>query len=59
MTTERFNEIINGPLHHPLPMMAINRLVLALLTVVRLTGTAGDAALETVAAEYAAKDGAA
>jgi hypothetical protein len=57
MTTERFNEIINGPLHHPMPMLAINRLVLALRIVVDQTGSAGDVALEFVAAEYAKRDG--
>ncbi len=57
MTTERFNEIINGPLHHPMPVMAINRLILALRIVVEETGAAGDAALESVAAQYSARDG--
>jgi hypothetical protein len=46
MTSDRFNEILNGPLHHPHPMFAITRLALALRAVVDATGTAGEQALE-------------
>jgi hypothetical protein len=46
MTTERFNELLNGPLGHPIPMFAITRLALALRAVVDATGKAGDDALE-------------
>jgi hypothetical protein len=56
VTTERFNEIINGPLHHPILPFTINRLVLALRIVVEQTGDAGDAALEFAATEYAKRD---
>ncbi len=57
MTNERFNEILNGPLSHPLLHMAMNRLALALRVVVEETGAAGDAALEKIASEYTDKDG--
>ena len=33
MTNERFNELLNGTLSHPLPAFAITRLVLALKNV--------------------------
>jgi hypothetical protein len=46
MTTERFNELVNGPLSHPMPLFGITRLVLALRAVVDATGKAGDDALE-------------
>jgi hypothetical protein len=46
MTEERFNELLNGPLSHPLPMFAATRLALALLAVVEATGDAGEKALE-------------
>lgn len=47
MTEQRFNELLNGPLSHPLPMFAITRLAIALKTVVDATGTAGETALES------------
>jgi len=37
MTNERFNELLNGPLAHPLPMFTITRLALALRAVVEGT----------------------
>jgi hypothetical protein len=40
MTTERFNELLAGPLHHPLPMFTITRLAIALRAVVAITGCA-------------------
>jgi hypothetical protein len=46
MTDERFHELINGPLNHPLPMFVVARLVLALRAVVDATGAEGAAALE-------------
>lgn len=46
VTNERFNELLNGPLHHPLPMFAITRLAIALRAVVEATGDAGSRALE-------------
>ena len=51
MTEERFNELLNGPLSHPLPMFAIMRLALALRAVVTATGEAGEKALEQHCAE--------
>ena len=41
MTDERFNKLLRGPLHHPLPMFSITRLAIALRTVVDATGEAG------------------
>lgn len=46
MTNERFNELLNGPLSHPLPMFTITRLALALRCVPEATGKEGEAALE-------------
>lgn len=46
MTEERFNELLQGPLHHPLGMFIITRLAMALRHVVDATGEAGDEALE-------------
>lgn len=46
MTMERFNQLLNGPLHHPLPMFTITRLALALAAVVKATGSLGEDALE-------------
>ncbi len=46
MTEERFNELLAGPLAHPLPMFTISRLALALKVVVAETGQAGEQALE-------------
>lgn len=49
MTDARFNELIAGPLSHPLIPFRITRLMLALRAVVEATGDAGDAALEAFA----------
>jgi len=57
VTTERFNELLNGPLHHPLPMFAISRLALALHDVIEATGQAGEDALEKHCAAREARDG--
>jgi hypothetical protein len=46
MTDERFNELINGPLSHPIVMFHVTRMALALRAVVEATGEAGDRALE-------------
>lgn len=46
MTITRFNQLMNGPLYHPLPGFTITRLQLALLHVIQSTGEAGDKALE-------------
>jgi len=46
MSNERFNELLNGPLSHPLPMFTMTRLALALRAVVDATGEAGERALE-------------
>jgi len=46
MTDARFNELLNGPLRGPIPMMSLNRLAIALRVVVKETGPAGEKALE-------------
>lgn len=56
MTNERFSELLNGPLFHPLPMLQISRLAIALLAVVEATGYVGERALEEHCAERDAQD---
>jgi hypothetical protein len=56
MTDERFNELLNGPLHHPMVPFAITRLALALFAVVSATGKAGEEALERHCREREASD---
>ena len=46
MTDDRFNELLAGPLSHPLPMFTLGRTILALRAVVEATGEAGERALE-------------
>lgn len=46
MKDDRFNELINGPLSHPMMPFTISRLALALRDVVERTGEAGERALE-------------
>jgi len=56
MTDERFNELLNGPLHHPMISFAITRLTLALRAVVEATGKAGEEALELHCADRDEQD---
>jgi hypothetical protein len=56
MTNERFNELLNGPLSHPILMFHINRLALALRDVVEACGEAGAQALEEHCRERMNKD---
>jgi len=56
MTDERFNELLNGPLSHPLPMFSITRLAMALRQVVEETGKAGEEALEKYCAAREERD---
>lgn len=56
MTNERFNELLNGPLSHPLPMFTITRLSLALMAVVEATGAEGEKALEAYCEQRAVQD---
>ena len=56
MTSERFNELLRGPLAHPIAPLTINRLVMALWSVVNATGDAGAAALEAYCRERDARD---
>jgi hypothetical protein len=56
MTDERFNELLNGPLAHPLVPFTITRLALALRSVVEATGEAGERALEDHCADREAQD---
>lgn len=46
MTTKRFNELLNGPLHHPLPAFSFTRVALALAYVLDVCGESADKALE-------------
>lgn len=46
MTNERFNELLNGPLSHPMPVFRLTRLAQALRHVVEETGSDGERALE-------------
>jgi hypothetical protein len=45
MSDDEFNGLINGPLAHPMFLMRLNRLAIALKTVVDATGEAGEKAL--------------
>lgn len=56
MTNERFNELLNGPLAHPMMPFMITRLALALRAVLEATGKAGDDALEAYCAARCARD---
>lgn len=56
MTDERFNELLNGPLSHPMPMFAFTRLALALRTVVEACGEPAERALEEYCAARDAAD---
>lgn len=56
MTNERFNELLEGPLNHPLVPLLITRLVLALRSVVEATGQGGDNALEEHCRQRQAQD---
>lgn len=56
MTNERFNELLNGPLAHPMPQFCLTRLALALRDVVESTGEAGEKALEAHCAARTEKD---
>ena len=56
MTDERFNELLEGPLHHPVLPFSLTRLMLALRHVVESTGAAGELALEEHCAGRAARD---
>lgn len=56
MTDERFNELLNGPLNHPMPMFSLTRLALALRAVVDATGKPGEDALEAHCRARQAKD---
>ena len=58
MTDRRFNELLNGPLAHPLPMFRYSRLALALRVVVDATGKAGmDAFREPLPGETGTRRG--
>jgi hypothetical protein len=56
MTDERFNELVNGPLSHPVGPLFMLRLANALRMVVERCGGAGDAALEAHCKEVEAMD---
>lgn len=56
MTDERFNELLNGPLNHPMLVFTVTRLQLALRFVVESAGDQGDIALESFCVEQQARD---
>jgi hypothetical protein len=56
MTSERFNELLNGPLSGPLLPFTITRLALALRAVIDATGEPGELALEAYCCEREAED---
>jgi hypothetical protein len=56
VTIERYNELLRGPLWHPLPGFTITRLALALKAVVDACGDKGDQALEVYCADLQARD---
>jgi hypothetical protein len=57
LTDERFSELLNGPLAHPLIPFRLTRLTLALRAVVDATGAAGVRALESHCREREQQDG--
>lgn len=56
MTDKRFNELLSGPLHHPMIVFSITRLALALRAVVEATREAGEKALEEYCAARQQQD---
>lgn len=56
MTDERFNELLNGPLNHPMMPFTTTRLLLALHAVVDACGQAGEDALEKFCRERQEQD---
>jgi hypothetical protein len=56
MTTERFNELLAGPLSGGLPIFTVTRLALALRHVVDATRETGEKALEDYCLERATRD---
>ena len=46
MTSDRFKELVNGPLNHPFVMVRVSRLCMALAYVVHHAGPAAVEALE-------------
>jgi hypothetical protein len=58
VTPERFNQLLEGPLGHPMIPFRITRLALALWAVLEATGKTGANALEAHCAERERQDGA-
>lgn len=56
MSDDEYNYLINGPLSHPLPIMRMSRLNLALRHVVERTGALGDEALREICRDYDDRD---
>ncbi len=56
MTDDEFNRLLNGPLAHPIIMMRLNRLSIALRVVLKATGESGDKALRDHCAERDRRD---
>ena len=56
MTDERFNELLSGPLSHPMIHLHINRLCLALRITLQAGGEASEKALEECCAAWEKRD---
>ncbi len=56
MTNERFNELLRGPLSHPLWPFQTTRLILALRCLVEAGGPEAEDALETFCQAMEARD---
>lgn len=56
MDAARFNNLLNGPLRGPIPILTITRLATALHHVVEATGEAGEKALDDYCATRELRD---
>lgn len=56
MSDEEFNQLLSGPLAHPLIMFRLTRLSMALRAVVEATGEAGEKALREHCATRSERD---
>lgn len=56
MSDERFNQLLNGPLSHPLPICTLTRITLGLRHVLDVCGEPADKALEEYCREREERD---
>ena len=56
ITDDEFNELLNGPLMHPMPMFTIQRLALALRMVLEAGGEPAAQALRSYCADRERRD---